>query len=79
MNYRKTILTINRNKEGDRKETLKVYNDGYIQYFYSSSRMATEKEPQLLSKSNPQEVKLIMRKLGEKIVKLEKELNDKKI
>lgn len=79
MEYRKTILIINRNKIGDRKETLKVYDDGYIQYFYSSSRIATESEPQHLIKTNPQEVELIMRKLGEKIIKLEKELNDKKI
>lgn len=79
MEYRKTILIINRNKVGDRKETLKVYDDGYIQYFYSSNRYATEREPQHLIKTNTQEVELIMRKLGEKIVKLEKELNDKKI
>lgn len=53
MEYRKTILIINRNKIGDRKETLKVYDDGYIQYFYSSSRIATESEPQHLIKTNP--------------------------
>ena len=75
---RKTILTINRNKEGDRKEVLKVYDNGYVQYFYSSNRYATEREPQLLIKTNPQEVALIMRKLGEKIEKLEEYLRDKR-
>lgn len=75
---RKTILTINRNKEGDRKEVLKVYSDGYIQYFYSSNRYYSEREPQLLIKTNPQEVALIMRKLGEKIEKLEEDLRDKR-
>lgn len=75
MNYKNAILTINRNKCGDRKETLRVYDDGYIQYFYSSNRCATESEPQLLSKTNPQEICLIMRKLSEKIDKIEKENN----
>ena len=74
----KTILIVNRNKGGDRKETLKVYDNGYIQYFYSSNRYYTEREPQLLIKTNPQEVALIMRKLGEKIEKLEEDLRDKR-
>jgi len=74
----KTILIVNRNKGGDRKETLKVYDNGYIQYSYSSNRYYTEREPQLLIKSNPQEVALIMRKLGEKIEKLEEDLRDKR-
>jgi len=78
MNYRKTILAITRNKAGDKKETLRVYNDGYVQYFYSSNRYATESDPQLLIKTNPQEVELIMRKLGEKIEKLEEDLTDKR-
>lgn len=75
---RKILLNIIRNKAGDLKEKLFVYNDGYIQYSYESSKLYSKKEPQLLTKTNKQEVILIMKKLGEKIENLEEELRDKR-
>jgi len=73
-----TLLNITRNKRGDEKSHLVVFDNGCVLYEYSGPKYFVTGELLHITKLNPQEASLIITKLGDRINRLEKELGELK-
>lgn len=73
-----TLLIITRNKSDDEKIHLNVFDNGCALYEYSGPKYFTTGKLFHITQLNPQEASLIMKKLSDRIDKLEKELRELK-